>query len=78
MANVIRWATLCLCFSVLCACTTPDDRADSKQAPSQQKAHIFQEQTKTLEKAKNLSRTLQQTENARQQQFEGEAGKAQK
>ncbi len=74
MANGIRWALLLLCFSMLCACTTPADRVDTEQTPSQHQTPVLHEQTQALEKAKNLSRTLRKTEDDRQRQFEGRPG----
>ncbi len=73
MANGIRWATLVLCCSILCACTAPEDHTDAAQTPGQRQAPIYRQQTETLDKAKNLARTIKKTEDARQQQFQEES-----
>jgi hypothetical protein len=73
MANGIRWATLILCCSVLCACTASEDRTDTAQTPDQRKAPIYRQQTETLDKAKNLARTIKKTEDARQQKEQEES-----
>jgi hypothetical protein len=75
MVKSIRWAILILCCSVLCACATPEDQTDTPQTPRQKQTHIFNDQTQALDKAKNLSRTLHQGENARQRQFQEESTK---
>jgi SOS-response transcriptional repressor LexA len=70
MWNRIRWAALVLCLSGLYACTAPDDRSNIDQAKRQPNTSIVHEQTKALEKAKSLARTLQKAEETRQQEME--------
>jgi hypothetical protein len=72
MWNRIRWAVLVLCLSGLYACTTPDDRSNTDQAKRQPNTSIVHGQTKALEKAKSLARTLQKAEETRQQEIEAE------
>ena len=72
MRNSIHWAVLGFCLSLIVACTAPEHQSATEHTTGQHDVPVVQEQLKALEKAKDLSRTLQHAEDARQRQIEME------
>ena len=73
MGEGTRWAILVLGCYVLWACSSPStSQTDTPrtQTSSQKATHVYSDQVQALDKAKNLSRTLQKTENVRQRQLQ--------
>ena len=72
MRNRIQGAALVLCLSMLVACTGPAEQTAPAGTASQEDVPVVQNQINALKKAKDLSRTLQQTEDARQRVIDAE------
>jgi hypothetical protein len=72
MRNKIQGAALVLFLSLLIACTGPAEQTAPAGTTSQEDVPVVQNQIKALKKAKDLSRTLQQTEEARQRSIDAE------